>query len=325
LALSVCGSAAAGPIGAVGDSYVIGSINQGLGFESPAVLQYDGATGDLVGSFATRPGGQFNGMTWGPNGNLYTSHQGNFGNWRIQEYDGQTGAFIQNVVNYTVGDFSAAKGLAFGPDDDLFVGDWAKGTINRYDGTTYALEASTPLSTIGTPNGMRFAPNGNLLVVGGGFNEVREFDVSGGGISDMGVFASVAGGVQPQDLTFGPNGNLFVGHGAAGGVSEFDGVTGAPLGQFLPFDSSLPNNGLAFDNFGRLLVADIYPVSRVDAYDAVTGAAFGPFLTDGFGDLGDGLLSIPTIISIKPVPEPATLGLVVVGAAIVLRRRRSVG
>jgi WD40 repeat protein len=315
------GTAIAGPTGAVGDIYVIGATDLGFGFESPAVLQYDGQTGELVGSFASRVGGQFNGMTWGTNGNLFTSWQGSFGRWRIREFNGQTGEFIQDVVTYNVGDFSAGKGLTFGADGDLYVGDWAKGTINRYDGTTFALKTSTTAGGIGTPNGMRFAPDGHLMVISGGSNQVREYDVSGGGIADAGVFATITGSIQAQDLTFGPNGNLFVARGAAGGVAEFDGVTGASLGEFVGGDSSLPVNGLAFDNYNRLLVSDIFPISRVDAYDAVTGAALGPFLTDGFGDIGVGL-SIPTIITIKTVPAPGAFSLLMLTGMLGSRRRR---
>jgi len=326
LFVTLSGPAIAGPVGAAGDIYVIGNADLGLGFASPAILQYDGATGDLVGNFATRNGGQYNGMTWGPNGNLYATFFGNFGNWRIQEYDGQTGAFIQNVVIHSSSgpsDFSVGKGLAFGPDGDLYVGDWYYGTITRYDGTTFAPKVTTEAGGIGTPNGMRFAPNGNLLVASGGFNTVEEYNVAGGGLQPLGTFATTSGSQQAQDLTFGPNGNLFVALGAVGGVAEFDGVTGAPLGMFVPTDSALPNNGLAFDNFGRLLVADIYPVSRVDAYDAGTGAPFGPFLTDGFGPLaGLGEDSIPTIITIKPVPTPGALSLLAVGGFLGVKRRR---
>ncbi len=321
LLTALSGTAIAGPTGAVGDIYVIGATDLGFGFASPSILQYDGQTGELVGSFASRVGGQFNGMVWGPNGNLYTSWQGGNGRWRIREFNGQTGEFIQDVVNYNVGDFSVGKGLTFGADGDLYVGDFFKGQINRYDGTTFALKSSTAVGEIGTPSGMRFAPDGHLLAISGGFNEVREYDVSGGGIDFVGVFATVDGAIQPQDMAFGPNGNLFVSRGAAGGVAEFDGVTGALLGEFVPGDSSLPVNGLAFDNYNRLLVSDIFPVSRVDAYDAITGAPLGPFLTDGLGDIGVGQ-SIPTIITIKPVPSPGAFSLLMLTGMLGSRRRR---
>jgi WD40 repeat protein len=299
--------ALAGPIGAAGDDYVIGfrDVDETL----PAVFQYDGATGALVGAFATRNGGQYNGMVWGPNGNLFTTLQQSFGFWRVQEYDGQTGAFLGNRIDHLVGDFSAAKGLAFGPDGDLYVGDFLTQSVMRFDGTTFALKAATPSNSIGSPNGMRFAPNGELLVISGGSNEVRRFDVSGGGLTNVGAFASITGAVQPQDLTFGPNGNLFVSRGTPGGVAEFDGVTGAPLGLFVPAGDT--NNGLAFDIHGQLLVST-FP-TRVEAYEANTGAPLGPFLT--------GFLSNPTIISVKPVPEPATIGLLLLGGAALIRRR----
>ncbi len=214
LLAAISASAMAGPIGAAGDIYVIGSADYGIPVATTAVIQYDGATGQRVGSFTPLSGGQFNGMVWGPNGNLFTSRMASTGNWQIREFDGQTGAFLQDVITYSVGDFSAAKGMAFGPDGDLYVGDFFKGTVTRYDGTSYAVKATTAPSEIGTPNGMRFAPDGRLLVISGGFNEVRAFDVSTGGVVPTGTFATITGAAQPQDLTFGPHGNLFVSKGA---------------------------------------------------------------------------------------------------------------
>ena len=299
--------ASAGPLGAPGDVYSVGTDEIIPNFASQVIIQFDGETGERVGNFVFSNGdipilaGQIMGMTWAPNGNLFISwHGGGFTNWRIKEYDGQTGLFIQDVVIVENGQFTLAKGLTFGPDGDLYVGNFFEGTVTRYDGTTWAEKASTPPGSIGSPNGMHFAPNGNLMVLSGGFNKIMEYDVSDGFFTLVGDFGTVPGSVQPQDFTWGPNGNIFVARGTAGGVAELDGTTGEFLGDFVPIDSSLPVNGLVFDNYDRLLTAMIFPLSRVDAYDANTGAPMGPFLTDGFGDG-----SIPTIITVKPSDSPS--------------------
>ena len=297
---SFSGLAMAGPVGAEGDLYIVGSWINNNGFTAPQVAQFDGATGDYVTRFASRNGGQINGLTWGPNGNLYVSHQrGGAGRWRITEFDGTTGAFVQNVIDIENGGFSVAKGLVFGPDGDLFVGDFFRGRVARYDGTTFQEIASTPDGSIGTPSGMHISPEGNLMVLSGGNNLIREYDISGGGINSMGDFtANIPGATQPQDFTWGPNGNVFITLGSGGGVAEVDGTTGAYISNFTPSDNSLPTNGLAFDDFGRFLVSIVYPVSQINEYDAGTGAFAGIFLDDTN-------LGIPTLISIKQGDAPS--------------------
>jgi hypothetical protein len=293
LAMAFSGLAMAGPIGAEGDIYIIGSWINANGFTAPAVVQYDGPTGDFVTRFAFRNGGQFNGMTWGPNGNLFTSQQlGGAGRWRIAEFDGETGVFIQNVIDVQNAGFSVAKGLTFGPDGDLFVGDFFRGRVARYDGTTFQEIASTGDNTIGTPSGMHIAPNGNLMVLSGGNNLIKEYDISSDGISAVGVFNDLPGVVQPQDFTWGPNGNIYVTGGSAGGVLEVDPTDGTFLDYFVPQNNALPTNGLAFDDFGRFMTSIVFPVSQINSYDAATGISTGVFITDA--ELG-----IPTLISIK--------------------------
>lgn len=302
VSVALAGLSFASPLGNPGDAgdiYVIASADIGFGPDSPAVLQYDGATGSFVGKFAAKNAGQFNGMTWGPNGNLYTTHMLSTNRWRVAEFDGTTGTFIQNVIDFTAtgGNLSIAKGLVFGPDGDLYVGNFWDHSVTRYDGVTFAIKATTSI-TIGTPSGMHFAPNGELWVLSGGFNSIRRYDVSGNGITDLGDFATVPGTVQPQDFTWGPNGNVFVGRGSAGGVAELDGATGTYLQDFVPANSSLPANGLAFDTYGRLMLAVVFPISRIDEYDAVTGAYNGIFINDQLGSS-----AIPTIITIKQADE----------------------
>jgi len=249
---------------------------------------------------------------------LYAVGTQAFGNWDVFHFDGNTGALLGTAISYHVGDFSLGKGIAFGPDGDLYLNDWAKFRVERYDSTDFSPKASyqgVPGDGLGTPNGMTFMPDGRLLVVSGGWQQVLQFDTSGDGVSLLGPFAGPYSAVQPQDVTFGPNGNLFVSGGNSGGVAQFDGVSGAFVGDFVPPNSSMRTTGLAFDSYGRLLVSTA-ETGTVVAYDATTGALLGDFFPAGSGGMG-----APQFITIKPVPEPATLGLLLVGVTCLIRRR----
>ncbi len=308
-------------MGAVGDLYVATQEEFVPGFNRFVIMEFDGQTGAPVGTFATTWGRQIMGMAWGPNGNLFvTSIASLAGEWDIREFDGTTGQELG--IRYThpnPGEFSAGKGLAFGPDGDLFVGDWGKGEVLRLDGTTFQVEAS--VSGIATPNGMTFGPDGSLMVISGGDQGVYRFDVTGGGLTNLGLFGTYPGSSQPQALDFGPDGNLYLTGGTVGGVGELDGSTGAFLGEFVPGDADNPTNGLVFDDSGRMLVSITSPPSgvggnRIDAYDALSGVYLGEFVPAGSG----GMLT-PTVLTIKPVPEPTTIALWLIATGLVLRRR----
>ena len=89
-------------------------------------------------------------------------------------------------------------------------------------------------------------------------------------------------------------------------------------GDFVPPNANDNTLGLVFDGYGRMLVATAFNTYRVAAYDANSGNLLGDFIPAGSGGI-----SSPITLSIKPVPEPATIGLLLVGG-IVLGRRRGV-
>lgn len=316
VALAVCGSAFGGVKGAIGDLYVSDG-------DVGGIFQYDGATGAPVGLFASRGARTFMANAWGPDGNLYAVTTANPSRWDVDKFDGTTGAWLGAAVPHlNDGSASVGKGIAFGPDGDLYVGDWYRFRIDRYQAGTFTPKASYTAvadDNLGTPNYMTFAPDGRLMVVSGGYNKVLQFSTSGGGLGLVGTFASIPGAQQPQDLAFGPNGNLFVTGGYTGGVTEFDGTTGAFVGNFVPQNGTLGNIGMRFDEHGRLLVAtsgnDPHAYGVV-AYDAATGG----FLSD-FVPYGSGGISSPIYMTIK-VPGPASLSVLLVGGLSLVRRRR---
>lgn len=312
--------ALAGPIGAAGDVYISDGYAGGL-------FQYDGVTGDLVGLFASRGSRTFMAHAWGRDGNLYAVTTASPSRWDVDKFDGQTGAWLGSVVTHlNDGQPSVGKGLAFGRTGDLFVGDWYRFEINRYDGTTFSLESTydaVPGDNLGTPNYMAFGPNGNLMVVSGGFNRVLEFDTSGNSVNLIGEFAHIVGGSQPQDLVFTPQGTMYVSARGTAGISEFDATTGAFIRNLVLPDANLSPIGMALDNQGRLLVAVGFGGSAYDGgvsmFDSVTGAFLGEFFSYPNG--GGGVDGSPIYITIKPVPGPATVLLAPI-AMLASRRRR---
>jgi streptogramin lyase len=107
-----------------------------------AVLRYNGMTGDFIDMFATDPASNttngINGLTFGPDGNLYVTKGGSD---TIIRYDGTTGQQIDFFVqgNGTPHD---PNGILFGPDGNLYVADLTSSGLSsviRFDGTSGTL------------------------------------------------------------------------------------------------------------------------------------------------------------------------------------------
>ena len=60
----------------------------------------------------------------------------NFNGGGILRYDGTTGAFIDSFVAMGSGGLSSPRPLIFGPDGNLYVGDYGNGSVLRYNGKT---------------------------------------------------------------------------------------------------------------------------------------------------------------------------------------------
>jgi len=76
-----------------------------VGQKSNNVIEYDGTTGTLIGTFINDNHlNSPSGIAFGPDGNLWVANAGVFGNdgHDINEFDGTTGAFIQQITGFTV-------------------------------------------------------------------------------------------------------------------------------------------------------------------------------------------------------------------------------
>lgn len=165
------------------------------------VLRYDGVTGAFSGAFATAPPLSLDNpadIAFGPNGDLYVSDIDR----GISRFDGATGAFLGQLVP-TGPNLRSPYGLAFGPDNSLFVGSATFGSIQRFDATTGDFLGIFTSGRVAQGIDLEFGPDGNLYASGG--SGIQRFNGTTGVYID-----TLAAGASAFGLAFGPSdGNLY--------------------------------------------------------------------------------------------------------------------
>lgn len=237
--------------------------------------------------------------------------------WASQTY--------QPFVAPDSGGLGQARGIAVGPDGDVYVSDQAQNIIFRYDGSTGAPSpASGQTGAVFVPAGsgglskaadVSFGPDGNLYVCSNNTNQILEYQGPAGSSPGafMRVFVSVTNASSPANLTFGPDGNLYVslynaGISAYGQVNRYDGATGAPIGTgvFVPLASGglIQPRGIVFDPQGTnmYVVEDLTgngyvssmprPMGQVLRFQGPNGQNPGAYV-DAYVTGGQAGLSIP--------------------------------
>jgi len=306
LAAGVGTPAQAGPIGAVGDLYVVDSWHN-------VVVQFDGTTGARVGTFASGGLTRAGNLVFGADGDLYVSNTRPNNTDGINPYDGNTGAFLGEFVPLGTAGLDGAGKMAFGPNGNLFVAAYSEvsssGGVYEFDGTTGAF-----VRMIGAGHffqTLAFLPSGNLIALDHLTGNVWEYAMPAGTL--VGLYAIVptaqAGMGIAESMIFAANGNLFV--LSAHQIHQLD-AAGTIVSSFPLTETNFPSD-IALGPDGMLYVSD-FNFGEVHRYNPVTGAYLGIF--------ADGLI-YPIGLTFKGViPEPATLVLLVVGALGLARRRR---
>lgn len=234
------------------------------------------------------------------------------------------------------------EGMAFGPDGRLYVADSLAKTIVRYDVSTG--QSQVFASGFSQPNGVAFAPNGDLFVADQGGGTVWR-------VSPAGVRNSFSTAIfSPVALAFNGADDLFVSNGAT--VFRL-----TPQAQISTFATGFAQGfGLAFSPADDLFVANragAQSVVRVSSGGAVTtfatplgnplGLAFAPngdlfVARSGVGTIyaydpaglqrtvAAGVTGVEYLAQAStPVPEPATIGLLLLGGVAILVRRQRRG
>lgn len=179
------------------------------------------------------------------------------------------------------------EGPATGPDGTLYVVNFAReGTIGRVDGNgTARLFVSLPSGSIG--NGIRFAPDGRMLVAD--YKGHRILAVSPAG--KITTYANLPGAHQPNDITVAPNGLVY--------ASDPDWQTGSGRlwridrdGSTYVIDGAMgTTNGVEVSPDSRRLYVGESVQRRIWVYDLdADGNASGKRLFASFPDHGlDGM------------------------------------
>ncbi len=289
--------------------------------DTDQVLRYDGVTGAFVGVFVSAGSGGLDnpsGLTFGPDGNLYASNFTTQGGTppasnRVIRFDGGTGALLNTFTTPP----APTAALIFGPDGDLYGSMSPVDSVFHADGTTGQIlnfiGAGSPLDL---PTGLSFGPDGNLYVGSFSMNDVLRFNGVTGAFIDVFATVPLAGSLgSVGDVKFGPDGNLYVTLISEGNdIWRFDGTTGASLGPFIPASDPHPDGPfrIRFGPDGNLYVS-ARDTDNVLRYNGTTGAFIDIFASGGGLDNPTGLAFLP---------EPSSLGLLVLGIAGFVRRRR---
>jgi DNA-binding beta-propeller fold protein YncE len=157
---------------------------------SDQILRYNGVTGAFIDVFAATGVPNLNtprGMAFG-NGNLFVSGEGD----RVWRFDQTTGAYLSSFVE------DNPRGLAFGPDDNLYVATNVSNQVNRHNGASGGLIGIFVTSGSGglsSPLGLLFGLDGNLYVASRGTDSILRYDGTTGAF--LGAFVpSGSGGLD---------------------------------------------------------------------------------------------------------------------------------
>jgi len=92
-------------------------------------------------------------------------------------------------------------------------------------------------------------------------------------------------------MAFGPDGNLYLSDGTNQNIKRYNGITGAFIDVFIDFSSTADEpGGLLFHHDGNLYVevdSTGFSGSRIDRFDATTGAFGDNFVLEGAGGLAE--------------------------------------
>jgi WD40 repeat protein len=207
---------------------------------------------------------------------LFVSDADTNNNGLIHRFDATTGAAILPDIA-----LDGVTGLATGPGGDLFAVSNNPSQVYRYNSMTGALTGVNPFvpftgqndgHDVQGPEGMAFAPNGNLYIADVTLSNVHEYDTAGNSAASL----SSADLAQPFDVAFDSSGNLYVADTDFGKVLRSIGGT-QPLTELFPSQAgklTIPT-ALTFGPDGKLYVLDA---------SNNTGPAIRRYLADGTVD-----------------------------------------
>jgi WD40 repeat protein len=209
------------------------------------------------------------------------------GSDRVLIYDLENGNRLDSL-RVDDGGFFQPRGVAVGPDGDVYVGVTSSGTedaVVRFDRATGIIDTVVRPNSgrVIRPEGLAFGPEGDLYVGSRNLGYVQTFDGTSGDF-----IQSAATVFEPRGLTFGPaDGLMYV--ISANEVRRFDRTARVDLGAFIASGSGglrtdTGSSALTFGPDGNLYVSSA-GTDSVLRYDGQTGTFLDEFVSAGSGGL----------------------------------------
>ncbi|MCP4853691.1 MAG: hypothetical protein GY903_04270 [Fuerstiella sp.] len=186
------------------------------------------------------PGGHFNPLTFGPDGNIYTAVGTGTGYNTIQKFNGTTGAFLGTfMANDAATKINGVRDIVFHPTDGyVYVASAYTDEVLRYDATTgdfFDIFVAANSGGIDHPDGMMFGPDSNadgkpeLYVTGWQSHSVVRYDGATG--TPLGTYITTGsnGLNSPFSLAF-RNDEVYVTSAGTNQVLKYDADNGSYLG-----------------------------------------------------------------------------------------------
>jgi len=296
-----CGTVLGTMTGAVGDLYV-------ARYWSGGVYQFDQTTGALVpnsyttsNSFGVTGHGDGSiGLLWRPDGSGLLVNSSGTG--PVVEINGQNGSTVGDLFTT---ELNNAYDMVWGPTGaTVLVVNRSSGSVQEFNGTTGAW-IRTAAAGVNNPLSLVLNPITGNILVGTTTSGVIKFDYTTG--NNLGSFASIG---RCEGLMVNQAGNLWASDLGSNTVKEFQ-----PDGTYVRDIGSVGLTGpgpiTVRPTNGNLLVAN-GGTEQILEYNGSTGAFVGVFVSG---------INTPLHMGFKPVPEPSTLGLLVLGVVGLIRRR----
>lgn len=278
--------------------WVVRQVNPG---ETGLTQRYE-LDGDFLTTLVPGPpsGSSGRGAQLGPGGVMYIANTNAITS--VQRFD----IYTQGLLG-SFGVTGGATDVGFDSAGNLYVSNqFHKVYKGAQDGTGLVLWAGVGLGS--NSAGMAVAPDGTIFLGDNTDSVVRKYDSAG----VLQATFSGNGLSSPRGVELGPDGKIYVANGG-GKISRFL-ADGTADGNFDPPGGALWN--LAFAPNGKLYVVHILGTQGIEIIDPVTMTSEGVFPAN-FGANANDL-----IWAVEFTPEPATLGLLVGGALMLVRRWR---
>lgn len=204
------------------------------GIGTPAVLKFDGVTGEYLGPFTN--GYELDSPTkisWGPDGLMYVSQWGQARQQRnVARFHPETGAFVDEFTSDAP--FGACD-HEWDAEGNMYLASFASKAVIKYDPEGNRIGFFTPFVPAHGPVDLYWADNGDLMVVDWDNGRVNAHD------GQTGAFKRtfIDGMANTEGITIGPDGQIYAADWTRNTINVYSPGTGAPEGVFIDVGGGL--------------------------------------------------------------------------------------